>query len=235
MRPGCWSSPASSMCTRTRASRPMSSPIASSRIPWPRRTAARPRSSRSTTPGRARHPPPSARCAPGSPSGERRRTTTAPSTTGCRSRSRVMPTSRSPSCPPRSTVAWRLEGVHGVRLPPRRPDAVRCAAGHGRARRHAPGPLRGSRAARLGDGRRAAAWRHRSTLSRRRQAAICRGRRHGAGARVRARDGLGRARRAPLIGRGARRGAPRQGGRRPRHRRDVSALLDPHRGALPRA
>ena len=41
-----------------------------------------------------------------------------------------------------------LEGVHGLRLPPRRSGAVRCDAGHGRARRDAPGPLRGSGAAR---------------------------------------------------------------------------------------
>ena len=61
-RPGCWSSPAPSTSTRTRASRPTSTPIASSRIPSRRRSVARPRSCRSTTRGRGRRPRPSVRC-----------------------------------------------------------------------------------------------------------------------------------------------------------------------------
>ncbi len=51
-----------------------------------------------------------------------------------------------------------LEGVHGVRLPAGRPGAVRGDAAHGRARRDAPGPLRGPGPARRRRRRRVAAW-----------------------------------------------------------------------------
>ena len=43
-----------------------------------------------------------------------------------------------------------VQGVHGLRLPARRSAPVRGDAGDGRARRHAPGPLRGPGPARRG-------------------------------------------------------------------------------------
>ena len=64
--------------------------------------------------------------------------------TGSPWRSPAMPTTRSPSCPPRSMPGIAdVEGVHGVRLPAPATGVVRRDAGHERARRDAPGPLRG--------------------------------------------------------------------------------------------
>ena len=50
------------------------------------------------------------------------------------------------------------EGVHGLRLPPRRPGDLRGDAGARRPRRDAPAPLRGPGPDRHGDRGRASAW-----------------------------------------------------------------------------
>ena len=158
MRPGCWFSPVSSTSTRTRASPPTRSLTGSSRIRWPPRTEARPRSSRSTIPARDRRQRQRGPFGPAWPSGAPPPTPTARSTTASHWRCRATPMILGRTPRHHRRRRFDIEGLHGVRLPPARPAAVRCDAPHGPARRHAPGPLRGPGAARLRRRRIVAAW-----------------------------------------------------------------------------
>ena len=102
------------------------------------------------------------------------------------------------------------EGVHGLRLPPRRSPPVRRDARPRRARRDAPGPLRGPGPHRYRRRRRARPRRHGAAVPRRDP--LDRGRggrdppRHG----LRARGRCARARRPPVVARGARRTSARR-------------------------
>ena len=159
MRPGCWSSPAWSTSTPTRGSPRTPSRTGSSRIPWPPRTAARRRSCRSTTPERGRRRRPSDRCGPGWP--EWRAATNADSAIDYGLSLAVSghaddPLAELPATIEAGVATSKAFMVFDFRLP--RPGAVRCDAAHGRARRHAPGPLRGSGAARRRRRRVVAAW-----------------------------------------------------------------------------
>ena len=107
MRRACSSCRGSSTSTRTPGSPRTPSPIASSRIRWRRRSAARRRSWRSTTRAPARRRRPSARSSRGCRSGGRPRPPTRPSTTRSASRSAAGWTTRSASWPRSSTRACR--------------------------------------------------------------------------------------------------------------------------------
>ena len=116
--------------------------------------------------------------------------------------------------------------VFDFRLPDER--AVRGDAGDGPPRRDAPGPLRGPGAARCGRRRRACSvvtCCRATTLPRDRRTS--RPWRPPGRSRSRARPRRRSTSSISQLGRGARRGAPREGGRRPRLGRDVPALPRP--------
>ena len=191
MRPGCSSSPGSSTSTRTRASRTTPIPIGSSRIRWRPRSAARRRSSRSTT------------RAPGSsPAAERSlltgmrewraatRRATVPSTIGLSlavSGHADDPIAELPATIDAGVATSKAFMVFDFRLPDQRLfEAMRA---HGPARRDAPGPLRGPRPARRRRRRQRLQRGDVSTsLPRYNATKLRRGGRDGTGARVRPDD-----------------------------------------------
>ena len=157
-RPGSSSCPAASTSTPTRGSPPTPSPIASSRTRSLRPSAARRRSLRSTTREPARRRRRIARSWPGSSELRRATASTAP-------RLRPQPGDLGPDGRPAGRAAGDGrcrhpdgEGVHGVRLPARPTAHLRGDAGPGRARRDAPGPLRGPGPDRRRGRRGASAW-----------------------------------------------------------------------------